>query len=670
MTRFLRLLCLASGSVLLCAFGASPDQSKGDERKPKESDAAIARLVEQLGSPSFAEREQATKDLGTIGVLALDALRKAAKSTNPEVARRATRLWETIDLLDLLLADYRSYGLPLPPENAKLVRFDSGVREYHGFTLMPRTYFLGFLLCPGNKDNPPLLLVGTQEYRLESHERVEFPEPKPELVKSIYGGWCCGPTFLLNTWLVVALQCKARGWSELAQVLWTSGLKKDSGHSRGLFYHPENLPNRTAVAYLAWVYSGNELVKPDTDRAKTAKRMKSLLAAEPQLNTEDNRALLTSLEAALVPSKTKPGTVERMIDDLTEMSDRWHTDDPRYLRLAQMGFDAVPSLIEHLNDERLTRSINGGINNWATYILRVNEVISHILHDMAGGELGEPGAIRAWRIEKAAAQAWWDKARKEGGEAYVLSHVLPPGDKVEGPNSIMLGIIEKKWPRHLPKLYEMVLDERPKVLSQDIAEAVAKSSLADQKKRELFLHACRRKNLEHRRFGLTHLQKFDPQEFITILLATLDNLPKTPAEPSASWESNEAGFAHLVSATDDVRAWKMLEKVAKRSDVGLRMEYIYTVGERGLGDHQRKLCLEFLKAFLDDPAKPNLLANPKSFNGPQLFFMFEQLDVRSMAAMRIATILGKPVQLNRNLTPEQMKKLGDQMKELMEKLTK
>ena len=101
------------------------------------------------------------------------------------------------------------------------------------------------------------------------------------------------------------------------------------------------------MAYLAWIYSGNELVKPDTDRTKTAKRMKAVLAAEPTLSTRGGKALLKSLEAALVPSTAKPGSVERMIDDLTDVcnTDLEHDEkDSRYTRLANMGFAAVPGL--------------------------------------------------------------------------------------------------------------------------------------------------------------------------------------------------------------------------------------------------------------------------------------------------------------------------------------
>ena len=54
--------------------------------------AKIKKLVTQLGSDVFAEREQATRELERIGFPALDELRKATKDDDIEVKRRATDL--------------------------------------------------------------------------------------------------------------------------------------------------------------------------------------------------------------------------------------------------------------------------------------------------------------------------------------------------------------------------------------------------------------------------------------------------------------------------------------------------------------------------------------------------------------------------------------------------
>ncbi len=678
MHNFIRLLILAAFPVFLSGCEESPqpqqDQTQKKEQPAKEPDAAaIPKLIKRLGNPNSTEREEAVKALEAVGFPALGALRNAAKDNDAEVAQRAKQIVEIIEKgFDQLLEDYRGYGLPIPPADAKLVRFESGGRYILNDKLMPPTYFIGFLLRPGTKEKETLLLVGTQETRLDAFKTVEVVEPNAELIKSIELNWWGQSNFDLNVGLVIALQCKARGWNALAEELWIASFKKDGGHRFNGFYQPVNLTNRAALAFLAWAYSENELTMADTDRAKTAKRMKAVLAAAPTFNTAGKKALLKSLEAALVPSKAKPGSMERLIDDLTDLcmvTSRLGNGptDSRYSRLADQGFAAVPALLEHLDDDRLTRSVKQGFNNFPTWNLRVKHVVSDLLQQLAGQDLGKDWLRRqqGYGVEKAVAQAWWDKAKKEGEEAYFLRNVLPADKNTQSPNTVMLDIISKKYPEHLPKLYKTILEERPNIESSSLAEAVATSSLPEDQKRDLFLHASRNKNLEHRRIGLLKLQKLDPQQFMTILLETLESLSKTPSEPY--WLCPEAKCAYLVLATDDAKVWKLLEKVAKRSHVGLRMEFLKYMnsGYAGVGHRQKRL--DFLAAFLDDAEAPDVKANPKMFEGPHAGFAFERLEIRDMAAMEISYIFGMTDLPDRNWTPEQWEKLRKRVKEGLKK---
>src|SRR6516165_8161059 len=52
----------------------------------------IEQLTKDLGSPEFAKREAASKRLSEIGAPAVDSLRKALTSTDPEVRSRARDL--------------------------------------------------------------------------------------------------------------------------------------------------------------------------------------------------------------------------------------------------------------------------------------------------------------------------------------------------------------------------------------------------------------------------------------------------------------------------------------------------------------------------------------------------------------------------------------------------
>src|SRR5262249_44608798 len=91
---FFRFFFLPFFPFLLFTCSSSPqlppDQDMDDEKpssrgedqdkRTKEPDAAaINKLVKQLGSSDFQEREAATRALEAIGLPALEALRKAAK---------------------------------------------------------------------------------------------------------------------------------------------------------------------------------------------------------------------------------------------------------------------------------------------------------------------------------------------------------------------------------------------------------------------------------------------------------------------------------------------------------------------------------------------------------------------------------------------------------------
>jgi len=324
-------------------------------------------------------------------------------------------------------------------------------------------------------------------------------------------------------------------------------------------------------------------------------------------------------------------------------------------------------LLEHLGDDRLTRSVQSGFNNFPTWHRRVKHVVSDLLQDLAGADLGKDWLRRqqGYGVEKADAEAWWDKARKYSEEAYFLDHVLPVGDKADWPKRLtMLEIITKKYPQHLPKLYKTILDERSKMESSPVADAVAKSSLPDEVKRDLFLHASRHKNLWHRRTGLSHLQKLDPQQFVVLLLATLESLAKTPTEPYRYCP--EASFAHLVLATDDAGAWTLLEKVAKRSDVGLRMAFLNWMNHPD-GDRQRKQQLKFLTAFLGDSEASDVKANPKMLDGLHAGLDIDRLEVRDLAAIKIAFILGMRDWPDKTWTSEQWTHLRNRVREGLKK---
>ena len=91
MQRWYLLMAVLLGlglAALVVTPGAAAD--KVDAEK-------IAKLIEQLGSDDFAEREKASEQLDAVGRPALDQLRKAIKSPDKETQRRAEELVKKIE---------------------------------------------------------------------------------------------------------------------------------------------------------------------------------------------------------------------------------------------------------------------------------------------------------------------------------------------------------------------------------------------------------------------------------------------------------------------------------------------------------------------------------------------------------------------------------------------
>jgi hypothetical protein len=110
-----RLLALfiSLASVWLLAGPATAD---------KDDPQQIDKLIEQLGSGSFQEREAATKALDAIGAPALEKLRKAAESDDIEVSRRASDLVKRIE-------KRADVSRVLTPKRVHLVSKDTPLKE-------------------------------------------------------------------------------------------------------------------------------------------------------------------------------------------------------------------------------------------------------------------------------------------------------------------------------------------------------------------------------------------------------------------------------------------------------------------------------------------------------------------------------------------------------------
>src|SRR5262249_3001997 len=149
-----------------------------------------------------------------------------------------------------------------------------------------------------------------------------------------------------------------------------------------------------------------------------------------------------------------------------------------YWKLVESGFDAVPALLAHVEDERLTRYehtiFNVKFGPVGTERVRVRHVVGQILNDLSGREL-VPKAGPRW-VEAAAARAWWEKARKEGEEKWLVAHAVPEFESDDrSANRVIFRLLGTKYPARLGAFYQTVLRKHPQRGSRALADEIATS---------------------------------------------------------------------------------------------------------------------------------------------------------------------------------------------------
>ncbi len=87
------------GLALLCAGAPAPAQT--EKAQTEQPEIRIARLIQQLGSRSYQEREVATAELETLGPTSKKQLESAAQSSEAEVRFRAARLLGRLKVAEL-----------------------------------------------------------------------------------------------------------------------------------------------------------------------------------------------------------------------------------------------------------------------------------------------------------------------------------------------------------------------------------------------------------------------------------------------------------------------------------------------------------------------------------------------------------------------------------------
>jgi hypothetical protein len=555
------------------------------------------------------------------------------------------------DPLDVLLSDYQAHGLPLPPRDATLahlpdpeVSISDGVRRQDLHLVLvvkpatlkaPAVYWLG---CRPGPRWHGIELRRVPPRRASLDGTVPLPRDFRERGFPTYAD------------LALAVQCRAQGWNDIAAALLERSRQRPSENP---FRRPLKRPadDRVALAELAWNHYCNEFTASHGDRRPIVAHMKKLLASPFGLDSQAHRNLVADMEKTLVATGAEAGSLDAAIDALRDLAvdgiwpgcgsdDVYHNYadwNPHYCRLRDAGFRAVPVLLRHLDDYRLTRCTETVRDSRYTWHVRIADVVALLLNGLAP----EPFAYdfrraegRGVSLDRDNVNHWWRQALPTPERDYLLAHVTwqGRGDRPE-PNGHVLHVLGARYPDALVKLFEQQLQKGEG--SHELFRALADSRASDKTKRRLFLAAAESKDEWTRILAQRELVSLDRAAAVPVLLKALAEIPKTPAEPY--WTANAGDIAQTAFASDDPRVWEALAKTARRVDVGQRLEILNAFSRIDFA-RQRLRAARFLRGFLTDTEVRDRKSS-KLFEGPCAGFLYDRIAVRDFAAERLANLL-------------------------------
>jgi hypothetical protein len=551
--------------------------------------------------------------------------------------------------LDAMAQRYVAYGLPLPPKNAELEQVAFRSKDVFG-KVWVSPYGILALVRPHKEMedlafNRPLLngFCGARAFFKVPEELKTFNRLNVERNSS--------DAFSEDITLAFAIQVHFRGHDEFATGLLISLGTPPPFRRIAESELDDRLSLNAKVALLAKQYWKNQLVETDGDRSTVLTHLERIFKDEPSVESSSDQTLLEGLRLAV--SDRSPGKdrgeqlVNRLCNSHQDLS-MWG-NGPEILAVVDAGFDAIPALLKHLSDVRVTRAVihaNGGggfepVRPPAPSVLTVGALCNSILRAYANQDYEDPG-----QFAKHAAE-WWVEAKSKGEASYFaeqMTHMIYGNAAY-----VTTRAYTRRHRNTFSKLFLAALAKQYAVADTLVWE-IREAPISNQEKQRLCVAAMRsgNPNLEtsaERVMNALHLAGRD-QELKRIFAALPDHITK-PA-----WNDQNARLSCLALDTDSEDVWQTLTDATRRADVDMRLELIEKTDLFGYPTKNYRPFFRFLGAFMDDGAVTNADGHPTVFS----------YRIQNEAAGLAAKVLGLPT-LGPWSTDDQWKTLRQQVKE-------
>jgi hypothetical protein len=565
--------------------------------------------------------------------------------------------------IDHALETWRRYELPEPPANAPLVavyaRPQEGTRIFFNHQVQ-----LGFLLESDTKTT--LVMDGfhtLEAARSEVTFQTEEYSPQYPLYKErAYNGA-----------LAVGLHLWGRGERDHARRLIKESIPLyESFVPSGTKSLPEAALSEL-LGYTILRYWSDKVFEPDSDWQVIHKHLSKAVTefrafGTPWLCLYGNAEMFVeSLEASLEPSTAEPGSLQFHIDSLVDVRlskytygshlEMLHPLQPSHEPLRTLlvaGFDSVPLLLDHLYDQRLTRSTWHAMFRGRSGYMTVGRFAHAILRLFSGGQQDRDDY-----------EGWWAETRELDEASYFRELLTEAGihplqaDESQHAAALVLG---HKYPTLLAEEYRTFLRAPGQFPHESAHIGIALSNLPHATKVELLLEgAASDGDTRMRADALRTLRDLDEGAFAGAVAARLDLLDGALDRSSPRY-SDAIVYTHLVQFTDNDAAWDALTRLAKRAEPALRVRILGRFGiEEDTSDPTQ--AMSFVAGFLDDP---DVRRREDDVRQCDPVLRWGSISVRDVAAYKLAGMLELESVPNPDWTRRQWRNLHTQINETLE----
>jgi hypothetical protein len=570
--------------------------------------------------------------------------------------------------------------MPLPPPDSKLVLAYTGRRSEHGHRTTgrkPGIYSPAFLLKE-ESDGSIRVLRGTDYETLQLQADGEpLLHPFSTNAVAFDADWYF-VEFNNPAVFVCAVQAAAIGNCEDAEVIWQMFHKTYPNpyygyKTIGVVRLKSKRDQKGLLGQCLYAWLRDDLLHDDLDKSDILARTKLLLKDFHELKKGRSGSFLKDLQAVAAAPDPEKGSVEELllewssyggsVYDLGIYKEGNGSDvDAPARKIIERGFDAVPDLIDLLDDRRVTAHYFHGFfttGSASLQIERVGDLAFQLLSMIAGSGIHTN--------DRSEIYGWWERlGNREESEALPQGVFCFRDGKIFQVNRGTAYIVGKRFPEKLPVLCaEFVKCAEDRVRSYPLAQAIGKSDMSSEWRIKVLSEFAVCGSLNNKSDFLYMLAELDPEICKKLLIPVLEGVSKDSSKPCLVCPESE--FTPVVMKFDDDEVWRVYLKAAKRSSVRARMQMMDMMDCCRLGTKNLNRRLAFLAAFLDDEAVRDMRAEEEIFCGLSIYHFTDYLSVRNFVAMKLASLLNIDESPDKDWDESRWEKLRNNVKDELSK---